>query len=364
MTLLLTNEQYACKTKGEGSPLYCLQVANAAPRTREEWAKWCKLWPITWRQPDLPSSAPPDSLSEAEAQAMLDFMQRTIQLAQLSLGQPQASTTASGSVTEREDSAAAVFPNGDCLQSQHPPSGVCNAAMIVDPVTGQIIAEGVDGTGSHPLHHAAMVAIARAAERNLRLWPAHWDGTPTQTGTASAASIPISCVDASQELEHEEDPSGGRQPAASQHASAASSGDLEDHDRKRQRLGSEPEDEPSPAILKGTHERLEIAAECREEAETFLEREMQRRPEVDRASAQKLAAAQKPYLCTGYDCYVVREPCAMCAMALVHSRVRRIMYCEPDLQHGALGGSFKLHGQRSLNHHYQVYRCDVPYGAG
>ena len=63
----------------------------------------------------------------------------------------------------------------------------------------------------------------------------------------------------------------------------------------------------------------------------------------------------KPYLCTGYDCYLVREPCAMCAMALVHSRVRRVVYAETDPEWGALGGSFRLHGQRSLNHHYTVY---------
>ncbi|KAK9915481.1 hypothetical protein WJX75_009821 [Coccomyxa subellipsoidea] len=67
----------------------------------------------------------------------------------------------------------------------------------------------------------------------------------------------------------------------------------------------------------------------------------------------------KPYLCTSYDCYTVREPCAMCAMALVHSRVRRVIFCVPDEAHGALGGSFRLHGQRSLNHHYQVYRCQL-----
>ena len=63
----------------------------------------------------------------------------------------------------------------------------------------------------------------------------------------------------------------------------------------------------------------------------------------------------KPYLCTGFDCYLVREPCVMCAMALVHSRVRRVVYAEADPKWGALGGSLRLHGQRSLNHHYTVY---------
>ena len=73
-------------------------------------------------------------------------------------------------------------------------------------------------------------------------------------------------------------------------------------------------------------------------------------------------AGSKPYLCTGSDCYVVAEPCAMCAMALVHSRVRRVVFCEPDPARGALGGRFRLHGCRSLNHHYQVYRCRLPAG--
>ncbi len=64
----------------------------------------------------------------------------------------------------------------------------------------------------------------------------------------------------------------------------------------------------------------------------------------------------RPYLCTGYDCYLIREPCIMCAMALVHSRVRRIVFCVADHQDGALGGGpYCLHGQRSLNHHYRVY---------
>ncbi|XWS22014.1 hypothetical protein CRYUN_Cryun30bG0107200 [Craigia yunnanensis] len=45
----------------------------------------------------------------------------------------------------------------------------------------------------------------------------------------------------------------------------------------------------------------------------------------------------RPYLCTGYDIYLVWEPCTMCAMALVHQRFKRIFYAFPNPEAGALG---------------------------
>ena len=46
----------------------------------------------------------------------------------------------------------------------------------------------------------------------------------------------------------------------------------------------------------------------------------------------------------------------MCAMALVHSRVRRVVFAAPNAVAGALGGGkYSLHGQPTLNHHYDVY---------
>ena len=36
------------------------------------------------------------------------------------------------------------------------------------------------------------------------------------------------------------------------------------------------------------------------------------------ASPSPAPPTPAPYLCTGYECYVLREPCTMCAMALVH----------------------------------------------
>ncbi|PHT87190.1 hypothetical protein T459_09296 [Capsicum annuum] len=68
----------------------------------------------------------------------------------------------------------------------------------------------------------------------------------------------------------------------------------------------------------------------------------------------------RPYLCTGYDIYLAWEPCAMCAMALVHQRVRRIFFSSPNSNAGALGSVHRLQGERSLNHHYAVFRVVLP----
>lgn len=69
---------------------------------------------------------------------------------------------------------------------------------------------------------------------------------------------------------------------------------------------------------------------------------------------------EQPYLCKGYDCYVVHEPCVMCAMALTHSRVRRILFAKKDPSGGALGGAFRLHSHAALNHRLQVYHVQPP----
>lgn len=65
-----------------------------------------------------------------------------------------------------------------------------------------------------------------------------------------------------------------------------------------------------------------------------------------------------PYLCTGYDIYVTREPCVMCAMALVHSRARRVFYgCKADDcgSPGGLGSGVSVHLLKGINHRFEVY---------
>ena len=66
------------------------------------------------------------------------------------------------------------------------------------------------------------------------------------------------------------------------------------------------------------------------------------------------------YLATGFHAYLEVEPCPMCAMALVHSRVARVVWKVPNKKRGALGSRYSLHLKTGLNHHYRVFKYTEP----
>ena len=57
------------------------------------------------------------------------------------------------------------------------------------------------------------------------------------------------------------------------------------------------------------------------------------------------------------DLYVTKEPCPMCAGAIMHCRIRRVIFGCPDLKGGAAGGFWNLLQAPNLNH-----RCEITSG--
>lgn len=56
----------------------------------------------------------------------------------------------------------------------------------------------------------------------------------------------------------------------------------------------------------------------------------------------------------GGTLYVTLEPCPMCAMALVHARVDRVVFGATDPRQGALGSHCKFHQEPNFNHRIAV----------
>ena len=54
------------------------------------------------------------------------------------------------------------------------------------------------------------------------------------------------------------------------------------------------------------------------------------------------------------ELFVTLEPCAMCAMALMHARIRRVVFGAHDPKTGAAGSVVDLFAQARLNHHTRV----------
>jgi tRNA(Arg) A34 adenosine deaminase TadA len=75
---------------------------------------------------------------------------------------------------------------------------------------------------------------------------------------------------------------------------------------------------------------------------------------VIRAAAQKLAN----YRLTGATLYVSLEPCAMCAGAISHARIARLVFGAEDVKGGAV-----IHGPRYFDQPTCHWRPDIARGA-
>jgi tRNA(adenine34) deaminase len=71
---------------------------------------------------------------------------------------------------------------------------------------------------------------------------------------------------------------------------------------------------------------------------------------VLRAAARRIGAARL----TGATLYVTLEPCAMCAGAMVHARIRRLVFAAADPKTGMCGSLGNIVQDARLNHRVEI----------
>lgn len=99
----------------------------------------------------------------------------------------------------------------------------------------------------------------------------------------------------------------------------------------------------------------------------LIQRKLDDQKELDE---HRIDAQFLPYLCTNYDIFVTEEPCFMCTMGLVQSRIRRLFYldaksikqftqcqqlCYPD----KAIEDFLVHREKNLNHRFEAWKVTL-----
>ncbi|KAM6548905.1 hypothetical protein CsatB_020581 [Cannabis sativa] len=301
------------------------KVCQYAALSKEEWEEQCKLWPTSYH-PRTYNIDGITGFSNEDSQSIFVFMNMAIHLAK----------SCSGSVV--------------------------NAAVIVDPSVKQVIATAHDQVFSWDTTGNKITLETNCLRKRETL-----DLSTDSEGMESHKTLPSTCFqDETKQLYTgvscfypwgwaEQQPihsSGCWHPlrhaamvaiessAARDRLLFPNSGEIQDDsidvDNRKYSMGS-------PAKKQKTNMQKITGNDIKNICEEDLH-----------------SSSDRPYLCTGYDIYLVWEPCAMCAMALVHQRIRRIFYAFPNPNAGALGSVHRLQGERSLNHHYAVFRVMVP----
>ncbi|GAA6016511.1 hypothetical protein JCM10207_002822 [Rhodosporidiobolus poonsookiae] len=85
------------------------------------------------------------------------------------------------------------------------------------------------------------------------------------------------------------------------------------------------------------------------------------RPPLSRFNPE---AADPPYLLNGLTLFISHEPCLLCAMSLLHSRVKQVYFVKRAPGAGGCGSLYNVHEDGGLNHRFEVWEWTGPRDRG
>uniref|UniRef100_A0A0E0AZR0 CMP/dCMP-type deaminase domain-containing protein n=1 Tax=Oryza glumipatula TaxID=40148 RepID=A0A0E0AZR0_9ORYZ len=266
-------------------------------------------------------------------------------------GSRTASASPAAGGNEGRTSAVCAPASGDEERKKTP---VGNAAVVVDPSTMQIIAKATDQTLQHDSlksnkcaelnSDSPLSSLEVTEKKGSRLFLSN-----SNVSKCNSLNMEASCLN----------PWGWMKPRPSEQKSLPCEGGFPWHPLRHAAIvaienAAERDKVMFPSIISSTKPNSDGNMEY------YSVNESAKRLKDDKKIAHEAIcddlSETRPYLCTGFDIYLVWEPCSMCAMALVHQRFKRIFYAFPNPITGALGSVYRLHGEKSLNHRYSVFR--------
>ncbi|XP_032672144.1 probable inactive tRNA-specific adenosine deaminase-like protein 3 [Odontomachus brunneus] len=288
---------------------YVTKVPAKAPRTKSQASEASKVWPVNFH-PDVAIESIIDGsvFSEENLRAIGGIMSLVIEAARLE-----------------------AIGDESCT----------GAAAVVDPEDGRILVVSAARIDRHPMWHAAMLAVDLVAK--LHGGGAWRLDDEERDEAAKRRANDVGDVEEKQRADSREDV------------------DESENQRTRLRRIKRRYEEDTPLCYPKSLSALAFPPQT--SLETQVPRKGRRNNGAKSATAQEEAqggdvpCANKcgPYLCTGYWVFLLAEPCPLCAMALLHSRVARIFYGATNPRVGVLGSRAVLHTTPGLNHRYRVW---------
>ncbi|XP_062225148.1 tRNA-specific adenosine deaminase TAD3 [Phragmites australis] len=300
--------------------LFIAKVAKCSATSKEEWEEQCKLWPTSYH--------PAHDLDVVRG--------------------------------FREEELPSIF---NCMKTAVQLSKAGNAAIIVDPSSNQIIAKATDQTQQHDTSEEGNTFAEVKADNTCSLNESlEKDGnlflSSSCLSKCNGWNMEVSCINPwgwTKQRTIKQNPLPCEACFAWHPLRHAAMVAIENA-AERDRLMFPSSTSITKPNSNGNLENYSNNEPAKRQKMDTKDKEQS----ADEACCGDLSDPTRPYLCTGFDIYLVWEPCTMCAMALVHQRFKRVFYAFPNPITGALGGVYRLHGERSLNHRYSVFRISVP----